>query len=71
MSYEDTSCPCGGRKERQTMICQPCRDHLAGCIELAAMDDERIPVQARRSAAIRVLKLARGRNQKLALRYQF
>lgn len=71
MSYEDTTCPCGSRKERQTMICQQCRDYLASSIELAAMDDLRIPVQARRSAAIRVLKLSRNRNHKLALTYQF
>ena len=24
MSYENTSCPCGGRKERETMICADC-----------------------------------------------
>jgi len=25
MSYENTSCPCGGRKERETMICDACK----------------------------------------------
>lgn len=71
MSFENTQCVCGGKKERETLICRECKEHVASTIEAAAIDDSRIPWQSRRNAAIRVLSMARNRNKKLALAYQF
>lgn len=69
MSYENTICPCGGRKERETMLCASCAaatDHIA---DAAIMADSTRPWQARRNAAIRLIATARKRHQKLALRF--
>lgn len=71
MAYENTQCVCGGKKERETMLCPDCKAYVASTIEAASLDDHRIPWQSRRNAAIRVLSLARGRNKSLALSYQF
>ena len=63
MSYENTSCPCGGRKERETMICDPCKQAItaANPNDLALYEDHRIPVETRRAMAIRILAIARRR----------
>lgn len=71
MSYENTSCPCGGKKQRETMLCQDCQDHLADTNELAAMNDTARPMQTRRSNAIRVLSMARKRKKSPALPLSF
>jgi hypothetical protein len=70
MSYENTSCPCGGRKERETMLCRDCQDHTASTIEAAVMHDITRTWQTRRNAAIRLISMARKRDQKLPLRFQ-
>jgi hypothetical protein len=70
MSYENTSCPCGGRKERETMLCTPCIAATEGTIESAVMHDTTRTWQTRRNAAIRLIAMARKRHQKLALRFQ-
>jgi hypothetical protein len=70
MSYENTSCPCGGRKERETMLCAPCIAATEGTIEAAVMHDTTRTWQTRRNAAIRLIAMARKRHQKLALRFQ-
>jgi hypothetical protein len=72
MSYEDTNCPCGGKKERETLICDQCREYFSAAIELAAMDDPRLPFEARRGSAIRLLSMARRRKSRteLGLAYQ-
>ena len=28
MSYENTDCPCGGKKDRETLICNACALHI-------------------------------------------
>jgi hypothetical protein len=71
MSFENTQCPCGGKKERDTMLCAACAEYVAPTIDAASLNDHRIPWQSRRNAAIRVLKLCRDRNRSLALSYQF
>jgi hypothetical protein len=63
MSYEDTNCPCGGRKERETMLCQLCEQHVAGSFDRRRMDDESSTWGQRRAAAIRVLAAVRTRGQ--------
>lgn len=70
MSFENTQCPCGGKKQRETMICPACKEYVAATIEAASLDDTRIPWQSRRNAAIRLLSLARNRNKSLSLSYQ-
>lgn len=69
MSYENTECPCRGRKERETMLCKDCNDHFAGSIEMAAMNDTGRAFHHRRNAAIRLLSMARKRDRKLGLKF--
>ena len=71
MSYESTTCPCGGRKERETMICDPCKASIAAtnANDLALCEDHRIPTQTRRAMAIRILATARRRGQRLPLTF--
>lgn len=61
MSFEDTKCPCGGVKNRDSMLCHDCEHHLANVREMAVYKDESYPVQSRRNAAIGLLSLARRR----------
>ena len=70
MSYENNQCPCGGRKERETMLCAPCVAATEITIESAVMHDTTRTWQARRNAAIRLIAMVRKRDQKLALRFQ-
>ena len=69
MSYENTNCPCGGRKERETMLCSTCVAYTAATIEAAVMSDASRTWQTRRNAAIRLIATARKRHQKLALKF--
>ena len=63
MSYESNQCPCGGRKERETMLCQACLDHMAERhpFELRHWQDPNERMETRRSSAIRLLAAARRR----------
>jgi len=63
MSYESTTCPCGGRKGRETMICDPCKAFasITAANDLALYEDHRIPTATRRAMAIRILAIARRR----------
>lgn len=67
MSYESTTCPCGGRKERETMICDPCKSFIIAInpIDLSLYEDHRIPTMTRRAMAIRILAIARRRGKAL------
>ena len=71
MSYENTSCPCGGKKERETMICADCVTAINGANpnDLALYEDHRIPTSTRRAMAIRILATARRRGQRLPLTF--
>jgi hypothetical protein len=71
MSYENTSCPCGGIKERQTMICDACRDDQAGSYDLAAMDNQALSMESRRISAIKVLASSRRRIKRLPFAFTF
>ena len=43
------------------MICQTCEDFFKSTIEMSVFRDERLPMQRRRGAAIKVLGMARRR----------
>jgi hypothetical protein len=65
MSHEDTNCPCGGKKERETLLCPLC---VAACMEdpalsfeLARYRDETRSFDSRRSSAIVLLASRRRR----------
>ena len=64
MAYDDTHCPCGGHKLRETMLCDPCEAHLADRPENLIMRDPLTTWEGRRSAAIRLIALARKRTAK-------
>jgi hypothetical protein len=70
MSYENNQCPCGGRKERETMLCAPCVAATESTIEAAVLADTTRTWQTRRNAGIRLIAMVRKRDQKLALRFQ-
>ena len=63
MSYEDTNCPCGDRKERETMLCAAC---MADMIDHPSMRvfQSAAPVEDRKYAATVLLTLARGRKRR-------
>ena len=73
MSYENTSCPCGRRKERETMICDTCKQAItaANPNDLALYEDHRIPVETRRAMAIRILAIARRRGSAKPLPFSY
>ena len=62
MSYEDTNCPCGDKKERETMLCAACmnafKDHPAMTVFESIM-----PMEDRKHAALILLRLSRGRKR--------
>jgi hypothetical protein len=70
MSYEDTNCPCGHRKERDTMLCADCmtafKDHPSMKGFLNADGTWSIP--ARRQSAIILVTLARKRLKSATLK---
>jgi hypothetical protein len=61
MAYEDTHCPCGGTKLRETMLCTSCEAHLADRPETRLLRDSTTTWEQRRSAAIRLIARARKR----------
>lgn len=63
MSWEDTNCPCGDRKERETMLCKSCEDYLASHPAMKHFRDTECPVAGRRHAAIVLLTCARSRKR--------
>ena len=74
MSYENTACPCGGKKERETMICAACADYIEATtahVDLARYKDEAFSAASRRGMAIRLLTIARGRTRSKSLPLAF
>lgn len=63
MSYEDTNCPCGDKKRRETMICSLCEATFLSTKELAVFNNSDWPVEARRIAAVRILSMCRRRKK--------
>jgi len=74
MSYENNACPCGGRKERETMICAECADHIEStnaAFDMKHLKDDSFPVGTRRGMAIRVLTISRNRKRSKMLPLAF
>jgi hypothetical protein len=72
MSYENTDCPCGGKKDRETLICNACALHIfesTDRFELDHWQDGSFTKEARRSMAIRLLTMARRRTRRLPLQF--
>jgi hypothetical protein len=61
MSYEGTICPCGGKKDSNTMLCNGCMTAFAQHPSMSAYLDKSKDVEARRHAALTLLSLARDR----------
>jgi hypothetical protein len=66
MSYEDTSCPCGGKKERETMLCNDCEQYLADHPAMKVFRDKSDSAESRRHAATILLTVARKRKANFA-----
>ena len=64
MSFEDSNCPCGGKKEPGTMLCQLCESELATHPSMPVFKDHQSNLELRRHAAIVLVTLARGRKRK-------
>lgn len=64
MAYEDTNCPCGGKKPTNTMLCPECVAAFAGRREMAEYQDGNLRLDFRQSAARILVTLARQRRQK-------
>jgi hypothetical protein len=68
MTYDDTHCPCGGTKLRETMLCGECDTALADHPSMKVFKDpEHYKVDSRRHAAIVLLSLSRKRRRQLHL----
>lgn len=67
MSYEDTNCPCGGKKERDTMLCDRCESDLAQHPSMPVFKNLENALESRRHAAIVLLSLSRGLGRKRQL----
>jgi hypothetical protein len=66
MSYEDTKCPCGDKKETCTMLCPTCMEAFKGRREMRTFLDGNEPVEYRRHAATILLSLSRSRKRNLS-----
>ena len=62
MSYEDTNCPCGDRKQNDTMLCDTCCKAFADRREMKTYLSGD-PLELRRHAATILLSLARSRKR--------
>lgn len=61
MSYEDTKCVCGGVKLTDTLLCAECVAAYTDNVYMKIYENEQ--GEHRRSAAIKLLALARKRKQ--------
>lgn len=63
MSYHDTNCPCGGKKETDTMLCEDCAAALQDHPSMAVFRDKSESTESRRHSAIVLVTLARKRRR--------
>ena len=61
MSYENTACPCGGKKPTDTMLCADCEAALASHPSMRWFKDTQQSPFCRRQAAIVLVTAARKR----------
>lgn len=66
MTFENASCPCGSKKERQTMLCGDCCDAFKDRREMKYFSDQKEKADMRRHCALILLALARRRNRDAA-----
>lgn len=64
--FDTTHCPCGGRKDAGTMLCNDCNQAFANTHEAHRLTDPTAPWESQRAAAIRLLAMARRRCRKEA-----
>lgn len=60
MSYENTECPCGGKKERDTMLCNACFTELDGHPAMKIFKDAEARVESRRHADVILISCSKG-----------
>jgi len=65
MSYSNTSCPCGGRKPADTMLCTDCVSAFSETPTMAIFLDPTKSFEARRPAAIRLIAMSRRRKNNM------
>jgi hypothetical protein len=63
VSWEDTTCPCGDRKARETMLCAACEEYLKDHPAMKCFRDTTNPQGGRRHSAIILLSCARARKR--------
>lgn len=61
MAFDDMRCPCGGTKMSETMLCLECEAAFTGTLDSKDFHDSRLSVDFRRTAAIKLLAMARRR----------
>jgi hypothetical protein len=66
MSFEDTNCPCGGKKPVGTMLCADCESAFAIHPAMVAFKDKTAGTEFRRHAAYTLISLAKNRDGKFA-----
>jgi hypothetical protein len=69
MAFEDTNCPCGGKKLQQTMLCEECWSYLRGKArqDVDGFENVILHINTRREHAIRLLRMARLRPKPIKL----
>lgn len=67
MSYENTTCVCGGKKIADTMLCLNCVSVFSDRRELRDYLDTTLSTEIRRSAAIILVTLANKRKPYLGM----
>lgn len=68
MSYEDTRCPCGGKKPTDTMLCDECNTALKDHPSMKVFRDAaKYSVDSRRHAALVLITLSRARKRQKEL----
>lgn len=63
MSYDNTICPCGGKKPLETMLCDECNAAFKDHPSMKAFMDDQASLPYRRQAAIVLVSLARKRKR--------
>ncbi|MES2596043.1 MAG: hypothetical protein V4662_11935 [Verrucomicrobiota bacterium] len=66
MAFDDTHCPCTGKKEAGTMLCPACERELSGTPEMR-MFTSCAGYEARRMAAISLVRMSRRRSRQTLL----
>jgi hypothetical protein len=69
MSFENKECVCGYKKPCETMLCDKCFTHLSETAEMRTFLDKTYSYESRRSAAIKLLSMARKHTNKLPLHF--